>query len=65
MCDLKVTQINMKHTWIREILLSEFKLCHNTPEASKNICWEKDVEKLEMQLVTVHEPEDARNIAWL
>ena len=37
MCDLKVTQKNMQRSPIRNLILYEFELSHNTSEAIKNI----------------------------
>ena len=37
MCDLKAPQMNVQHSLIQELLLYEFKLGHNTAEATKNI----------------------------
>ncbi len=38
MCDLKVTQMNMQHNLIQELMLYEFELDYITVEATKNIC---------------------------
>ena len=38
MCDLKATQMNVQCNLIRELMLYEFDLTHNTAKATKNIC---------------------------
>ena len=42
MCDLKATQMNMKHSLIQEFIFYEFELDHNATEAIKNTCHAKD-----------------------
>ena len=38
MCDLKVTQMNVKCSLIQKLMLYNFVLGHNSIEATKNIC---------------------------
>ena len=37
-CHLKAAQVNVQYSPIQELMLYEFKLCHNAVEATKNIC---------------------------
>ena len=37
LCDLKAIQMNVQHSLIWELMLSEFALSHNATEATKNI----------------------------
>ena len=48
-CDLKATLINMQHSLIQELILYEFKLGHNTIEATKIFL----VQKVRVPLITV------------
>ena len=41
MYDLKVTQINMQHNLIRDLMLYKFKLGSNDVEITKNVCCTK------------------------
>ena len=42
--DLKVTQMNVQGSLIRELVLHEFELCHSAAEVNKNICCTKVME---------------------
>ena len=41
MCNLKASQMNLQGSLIRELILYELELDHNTVEETKNICYAK------------------------
>ena len=51
-CDLKATQMNMKHNLIQELMLYEFKCSHNIVEATKGICCAKGESAVDERTVT-------------
>ena len=40
-CGLKIKQMNMQCSLIRELMVYEFEVGHKSTEATKNICWAK------------------------
>ena len=60
MCDLKVTQMNVKRL-IWELMPYEVELDHNTIEVTKNTCWKKEKRSLSW----LQKLKGWRNFAWV
>ena len=52
MCDFKAAQMNIRHSLIRELMLYNFELGHNTTETTKNICCVKGKSTIDHSTVT-------------
>ena len=44
--------MNVQRSLIRELILYEFELCHNTGEVAKNICCVKSEGTVDQSIVT-------------
>ena len=53
-CDLKNAQMNVQRSLLRELMLQEFKLSHNTGVEAKNICWVKGEAAVDQSTVYIY-----------